>query len=600
MMFGLHPWFWAATGWDHVNGGAIAYYLLAMALLTRAAATHTAARWSLAGAGMALAGAIWAHLYMAAFAPLLVLHYVALAWQGPRAAPARSLARFCLWAGAGFAVITAPLCLINGLWVDGNFWFWTPSLRTAQAVATNYIWTESLWYRQRLVPYLWLVAASVAIAAVRAPAAWKQAREGRGVTALLFPVQLLAASALMVLLQMRGVTLLGHYYYACYLLPGAFLVLGTTFFQPAAEMDARLWKITCIGATIGFALPWVATSSNPTLPAWAALLLVGGPLTAALVLRRGNYGVWLALAGLAVLTLVTYNGSFREVNIHATRGEYLRVMTNRAAIEQDRRGEPVLFWYDRDEPAFHEYYALNASYMAEFARIGEHFPEGCSGAVKLGTLVVVTSRKPGTPELAGKALSDCWRGAGVKPAVQLVRAVAHPDFPYTMAVLKAVDDFSQRRPLRVNFDVKGRGHLELVPNPTEPRWLPAEMWAASAGANLEHIDGELTLTTPAADTAYAFTYTPLIVPETGRYRFQLRYRLLSGQIAFGAFPADESRWLASVPGGQKTVSGRAMVFELNLEAGETVLLRIANNNSKAEPSRFVLLDASVALLAPPR
>jgi hypothetical protein len=57
MIFSFHPWFWAATGWDHVNGGAIAYYLLAAALVTRAAA-QADPKWSLLFAGMAIAGAV--------------------------------------------------------------------------------------------------------------------------------------------------------------------------------------------------------------------------------------------------------------------------------------------------------------------------------------------------------------------------------------------------------------------------------------------------------------------------------------------------------------------------------------------------------------
>jgi hypothetical protein len=238
--------------------------------------------------------------------------------------------------------------------------------------------------------------------------------------------------------------------------------------------------------------------------------------------------------------------------------------------------------------------------MAEFARIGEHFPQGCAATgIADGTRVVVTSRKSDTPGLALRALADCWRGAGIKPVVQTVRTVAHPYFPYTLVVLKAVEDLSLRRPLRVNFDGKGLGHLELVQNANELGSLPHEMWVPSPGATLQRVDGELTLHTPPAATAYAFTYAPLIVPEAGSYRFEIKYRLHAGRIAFGAFPADESHWLANDVRGHRVQDGRHLAVTLDLQAGDTVLLRIANNNASGASS-FSLLETTVVFVPPSR
>ncbi|MEO8593441.1 MAG: hypothetical protein ABI759_08965 [Candidatus Solibacter sp.] len=603
MIFGLHPWLWAATGWDHVNGAAVAYYLLAMALLTRAA-DKPAPPWTLLAAGMAVAGSIWTHLYLAAFAPFLALHYFVLVWTWQREPLRRALARFCLWTGSGFALFTAPLCIINGLWVDGNFWFWTPSLRTAQAVTTKYIWTESLWYQGQLVSYLWIVTAASIVALALLPTAWKQVRESRKTAGLLFAVELLGPTTLMVLLQFRGITLLGHYYYACYLFPAVFLVLAAAYWQATGTMDAKTWQITSVVATLAFGLIWVSPRSNgillKALPAWVPLLLTAGVLAAAFYLRRSTLGTWLSLSALVLLTSMMYDGDFHYVGVHSTRQEYVRVMNNRRIVEQDRHGQPTRFWYDREEPGWLEYFALNASYMAEFARIGERFPRDCDPQVEPGSLAVVTSSKPNTPDLAISALTNCWQSAGVKPALQTVQRVDRPEHPYTLVVLKAVDDFSQRRPLRVNFDGKGRGTLELVPDAVELRYLPLEMWGASAGASVQRIAGDLTAQTPPGASDYAFTYAPLIVPETATYRFELKFRLLSGKIAFGAFPADESRWLANDIGGRSTPEGHILAFTAPLQAGQTVLMRIANNNATPAPSRFAILETSVTAIAPPK
>jgi hypothetical protein len=596
MIFALHPWFWAATGWDHVNGGVLAYYLLAMALLTRAAAGPDR-KWPLIAAGMAIAGAVHAHLFVTALMPLLAVHYLALVWAWRSSPVRRSLQRLCLWAGIGFVVFTAPICAINGLLVDGNPWFWTPSLHTAQAVTANYIWSESLWFEHRLAPYLWMIAAALTAAILLLPFQWKQATRVKKVAALLFSAQLLIGGALMIYLQSRGITLLGHYYYACYLFPFVFPVLGVSFFPAVKNLSQRAWALTCSIATLVFGLAWVEPAANPVLvrliPEWCAFLVAGCILLTALVLRARASGAWLALAGLAILTSLTYNGSYRWVDIHGTRQEYVRIMDARRHIEEERSNRPIRFWYDKSEPAFFEYYALNAGYLAEFARIGESFPKECQGTVELGSLVVVTSAKEHTPEAAKGALADCWQGSGIAPAIQSTWQMARPGQPYMLVVLKAVEDLSLLQPLRLEFDAKGTGHLELAESMSEPVFLPLERWGSSQGATAQSVDGDLVLHTPPVAAAYAFTYAPLIVPRDGQYQFRLKGKPKIGSIAFGAFPGDESRWLASDLFGRNTPGGYEMSISVDLKQGDTVILRIANNSGPNPSATFVLESVTV-------
>src|ERR1019366_5260961 len=63
ILFSVYPWFWAATGWDHVNGAAIAFLLAGMACLT-AHAERPSRRWVLTLAGASLASAVFAHFFM--------------------------------------------------------------------------------------------------------------------------------------------------------------------------------------------------------------------------------------------------------------------------------------------------------------------------------------------------------------------------------------------------------------------------------------------------------------------------------------------------------------------------------------------------------
>jgi hypothetical protein len=596
ILFSANPWFWCATGWDHVTGAAIAYLLLGMACL--AAAVEMPSRgWPLTLAGMSLAGAVIAHLFLAAFVPLVLLHYAGMVWE--RRAPLKpTLIRAAPRLAVGFLAATVPLCAINGFLIDGNFWFWSPSFRTASAVMQNYIWPESIWREHQLVPWLWLPIACAAVAVVSV-CRWRSAVRLRDFAGLMASVQLLLAIVFMAAMQLRGITLLGHYYYACYLFPFGFLVIGNSFWRAAEKMQGRLYAVACAAALVLTAAAWYDPASHPAPgePAWLAAGF--GALAVSLALRKRPAGTFLAIAGFVVLMFAAYDGSIYFAPLHATREQYSRVMNARARIEQRRGDSSILFWYDKQEPAYHEYYALNATYMAEFARIGEHFPSGCPERVAKGNLVVVSSQQGGVAEIAQSALDRCWSGTGLRAVVADTFVGSRGPHPYTVALLGTETDYSVLRPLSLTFGLSsGKGILQLVPNPTHEEPLPLYLWSFSPGAVQSLTSEGIEAQTPGGRTAYAFTYPVLEMPATGRYRFVLRYSPRSGQFVFGGFPADESRWLASVQ-SQHTWGkpGEEAAFSLELNRGDSVILRIANSNSEDRPSSFTIEDVLVYLLA---
>ena len=89
---------------------------------------------------------------------------------------------------------------------------------------------------------------------------------------------------------------------------------------------------------------------------------------------------------------------------------------------------------------------------------------------------------------------------------------------------------------------------QLAGNATQPVPLPLDRWTvASREKGLTSIrltSAGLALRTPRAAYASAVSYGPLIAPDTGRYRFALKYRSRSGHFVFGARPLDESIYLA--------------------------------------------------------
>jgi hypothetical protein len=505
------------------------------------------------------------------------------------------------WLAVGFLAATIPLCAINGFLIDGNFWFWSPSFRTAGAVMRNYFWAESIWLEHGLVPWLWLPIASAAVAMVSV-CRWRSAVKHRDFAGLTASAQLLLAFAFMAGMQLRGITLLGHYYYACYLFPFAFLVIGNSFWRAAEKMQTHTYVVACAVVLVLAAAAWYDPASHPAPrePAWLAAGF--GVLAVALALGKRPASTFLAIAGFVVLMFASYDGSIHSAPLHATREQYRRVMNARARIEQRRDDSSILFWYDREEPAYHEYFALNSTYLADFARIGEHFPLGCPDRTDKRRIVVVSSWREGAAEIARSALDRCWSGTGRKAVIQDTFVGSQAPHPYTISLLGSETDFSVLRPLSLPDSLlPGKRILRLVPDPTREEPLPLNLWSSNRGAVQALSSNGMEVQTPGGRFDYAFTYPALEMPETGRYRFVLRYSPRSGEFAFGGFPADESRWLASVQSGHNWGKhGEEADFSLNLSRGDSVILRIANSNPKNRPSSFTIENVMVYLLAPAR
>jgi hypothetical protein len=533
MVFSFHPWLWCATGWDHVNGAAIAYYLLAMALLTRAA-LQPVRKGSLVLAGMALAAAVYAHLFLVAFTPLLLFHYMGLTgvWNGKHII--RSISNLGRWLGAGFVAFTVPLCAVNYLLVDGNPWFWTPSFRTAQSVMRNYIWGEGILVDGKLAPFLWFVVAGSVTAILVLLTRWKRRTHGSR-AGLLFPAQLLLANALMIYLQSRGVTLLGHYYYACYLLPFVLLVFGASFWQAAETIHQRTYVITCLIATLLFGALWYDPATHPLdklLPVWGQLLSAGAILALAFSLRQRKAGTYLAIAGLARLTSADYTGTFKFVDLHGTRAEYVRIMQARQRIEEHRSGAPIAFWYDKREPEFFEYFALNATYLAEFSRISEGFPEGCTAPLDPRTLIVVTSKKEHAVELAGSTLSECWRPFGLHPAVDSIEMVPSRGGPYSLATFRAEAGASPPYP---------RGELVKTV-------ALEQMQFGDSKASFEKTPDGLEVNTPPGFGAFAARVPLGLDPHAPvPLEVRVRMRVWEGKVGLGILDSASKTFLREVP-----------------------------------------------------
>ncbi len=451
LVFSVQPWLWVATGWDYPDGAGIAYCLLAIALFTQSAA-RPANRWSLAGAGAALAAMVYSHIFLGTLSPLLLLSYVTLAWVWHRTSLFESIRSLFIWAGAGFALVTAAFCGIN-YFLDGRFWFYGPSVARAISMAKDFQFTRAIWINHALVEWLWPGVAGCITAIVLILSYVKSASSRRKPVDLLFSAQLLLAVAYMLYLQSRGTTVLGHYPYASYLLPFVFLVTGVSFWPAAGTMSFRTFALICTIAAITFAALWYNPHGSllPATPAAQriAIVLSACALAVALMLRERTAGTFLAVAGFAAFTAVSLAQTVNlgGLDLHGNRAQYQRVLHASDRIDAVRKHRPVRFWFDSKEPGLHEYTALNSIYLFELSQLGTDFPRGCDVPVDPGTLVIVLSAKPDTAELARSALTDCLWPFGMRPVPEAVELIKNAPHPYTIAMLAAETDVSsnQRR-----------------------------------------------------------------------------------------------------------------------------------------------------------
>jgi hypothetical protein len=554
-----------------------------MALLTRAA-LQPARKWTLLLGGMALAGSVYTNVVWSGFTPFLFIYYVALTWIWHHTSPIRSFLYLCLWLGAGFAIVTTAFAGINHH-LDGNFWFYGPSLRTLSAVELDKNpWYVSIWAPEGLWPWLWFTALAALTAVVLlAFQMWRKAPE-RDAVSVLFFVELLLVLALMACVQSIGTPVLGLRYYASYLLPFVFPVIGVSFFTAVEKMNQRTFVLISCGAGVVFGAVWYDYSGHFT-PIWPAAVretawVGAGVFAIALMLRQRIAGTLLALAGCAIfmsevrftlkapLTADVRNKP--PASPHAYRHDYERVMRARESIESVRNGNLIRFWYDGHEPAFLDFTALNSTYLYAYTWLGANpVKRACDYAAEPGDVVVVSSGNDAVQERARSVLDDCWVKLGMTalPAAKLSSS-AEPS--YNTTVLKASPTL--RHPLQAMFDSTGNGNMQLAEK-LSPAILPLDRWKESHG---EHGWGAI--------------YAPLIAPVAGRYRFALKYKSGSGHFRFGGYAGDSSRWLAVTTVGRALAEGDfEIAIWVELQRGETILLRIENDDGTGDrPASFLM------------
>jgi hypothetical protein len=451
-VFSLSPQLNSATGWDYTDGPGIAYMLLGIALLTGRPDARPRGL-ALAGAGAAIAAAVYTNLFCMAFTPAIAIYCCTLELAWKRGVMWRGIVRVARWAGAGAAALTGALCIVNHR-LDGLWWFYEPSFRAAkELLGKENFWYHGLFGVAGLEPWLWYPAIALAFAVAEIVRSVRRLGDPRALLRVGVAVAYLAALAAMCFTQfVRKQPVLGLSFYADYILPFAFLVICFALWDAAESLTTRQFAATCAAAVAVNAVIWADWSGSFT-PIWPVrqmeVAIAGGVLLAAgWAMRSRRLAVPLLLAGFALFTseLRFASGMWpkdsepnpRPRGPHEYREVFERVIRMSDRIDQLRVGRKPLFWYDENEPNRSEYWAINGMYMFVNNRIGGNLPkDSCGKEMEPESILVMLTTRPALLAEARDKLSTCWAAQGLRPVP------AEPDSqwtyiaPYTMSLLRA-------------------------------------------------------------------------------------------------------------------------------------------------------------------
>ena len=569
VLFATHAAFLLAIGWDYMDGAGITYNLLGLASMARGASSKQPWPW-IALAGAAGAAMVYTNLFLICFMPCVFVFYLFLRYKPDQPGKLRLLLTSGLWFGAGAAVLTIALGVINDS-LDGNFWFYGPSIVAFIGLAAHpNPWRANGlgWLRTAYWLGIPVVTGACGLLYLALRIQRRLMHWGDSCTAFvsLYHVELIG---MIVWYWISGVGLQLNFYVS-YLLPLMFLAIGCMLVTALDEWRAWVYWLLILGTAGMFAFSlnladgtFASRLHHAGLAVIVLCPMVGLCLT--VVFYRRQPVILAALAGLW-LYQVGYSG-MAAPNPH-NRQTFLR--TVRASnivwshIQEERR--PVLFWYGSKEPGTMEFMSLNSIFLYEYSMLSTDFPS-TGPRLQPGGIAVILSDHPGVLGEADRALAPLQ----MKTEVLAENDIASDGVSYRMTFVRFAEPTPEHlQPLAVSM-VDGVAKLTLA-TPAEPRELPQDKWSSVQVRS----DG---LFTTMAQQRYTWgpRYVPLVASRSGLYRFTLKYKVIEGGLLFGGMATDMTRALGRSPIPRPTGQTQTVVYSQQLTAGEGVVLLIAND-----------------------
>lgn len=477
LICGCHFFFLEAVGWDYSDGFIVAYFLAALACLTRAIRAPTWRGW-LSLAGVMACAMVIANITAAVLLGLLVAFFIA--WNRKhRRVPLVGAAVCFAGSGLGLLLLLGFVnWLINGrfwflasqfefarkatpnatnafhtdlrIWIDGAYWLVFPALATLGAVGRL---RQLLWNRDRVERWAWLA-------------------HRRRRIAVLWHVQLLLVVAVLLSLQLgTQYAFLQHWFYVSFLvMPLAFLSLSETWSAWLKRINLATYRGFCAALSVAFVvsavLPWLGNAPGTWgVPAKiVALGLVGFtgilPFIARPQLRFGMAAaVTLAsLNGVCRHEFLTKTGApsqpqasqIRDANqaLDAERPKAFRAIyeCTQIARQLDRQAN-VWFWFDMNEPLGPVFNSASCTQWLAQRYINREFPailkpiRPKNPVFQPGRKIMVLSADPQAPE---KAL-DSLRAQGVTAKACEQHAVGEAPIVFTVSVIEVLSRAQAKR-----------------------------------------------------------------------------------------------------------------------------------------------------------
>jgi len=586
-LFGFYPYLWSAVGWDYMDGAGIAWFLVTMVLLTRASAAPR--RYgTLIAAGAVCAALVYSNLTWSLLCPTLLFYYLIRSRIERKASWIRALLEMAICFGGGIALVTGIFCLINHA-IDGTYWFYAPSIGYALGTVGKKIPAKSP-MAEWIGTARWLIlpAATALFCLTIGIFRRKEFLTRQNLLGVLFVMQFFMAAGILLWMDTSGNPLLQYSYYASYLIPFTFLAIGSQVLRVPQLANVGS-PMVVVFTLVVLGLSWVPADSywvrlpTPLWPFGAALLVIGAG--AVLVGRVGGLVTIIAVSAI-LYSYILVGG--RPAN--TARGGFIRIARGVQEIEKVRDGRPVRFWFDASEKYGTEFHSLNSAYLWGYTRIGSAFPElPANVTLPSDTLLVVpSSRVDAVSEVVKSYKSD-----GKVLSLVSQQPMDAEGGRYSLSFLELITEPKAVQELTVSADEQGSGMLLSVAAEEVHAPLPRERWSSCNEKSCKGLmpaesDG-VHVTTSASPWGYATMYSSLTIPQDGRYRFLLKYRILSGHMYFGVLKEDQSGWLGGVESSTATGRDRRMEYSLPLRRGDKIWLVTTNAEPFAKrPSAYVI------------
>jgi hypothetical protein len=269
---------------------------------------------------------------------------------------------------------------------------------------------------------------------------------------------------IMVILQSIGQPVLQYQYYVSYLLPTAFLAIGSQLAIPLSRLAKS--KYTIISATTITLLAGTYLASYYTTPCllvdgassiWYAFALLAVGTLCLTIARKDRKFVNTILVGLALLSftftnVTLLNSACPNCDSGLRKQDFLAVIKSDTTIRVYDTDGQLRFWYSAAEPLGELYMSLASTHLCGYMLINDKFPEIETSdyptsrnkiptiSILPGTDIVILSSDKDALVKANTALSQI----NMKASVIGIEKISQGPITFTMTFIRT--DYSKAKP----------------------------------------------------------------------------------------------------------------------------------------------------------